>query len=225
MKTFEEIEARAQKRKGGKVALAELMPQGIVSVKTLAKRADEFYLGELSKSVFKAGFVWKVIDRKWPDFETAFWQFNVRRCAAMSPEDIDAHCQNTAIVRNLKKIQTVQHNAMAVLDIAGEYGSFGKYLAAWDERDFVSLVNDLKKRTQRLGLQTCQYFCRAVGKDGFVLSADVVAALIDAGVIDKAPTSRQALQNVQHAFNQWREESGLNLAQISRTLACSIDAP
>jgi non-ribosomal peptide synthetase component F len=73
--------------------------------------------------------------------------------------------------------------------------------------------------------QTSQYFLRFAGVDGFVLSRDGVAALIDAGVVDKPPTSKGALQKVQQSYNRWREESGYGLAAISRILALSIDSP
>jgi len=32
------------------------------------------------------------------------------------------------------------------------------------------------------------------------------------------------MQNVQQAYNQWMQESGLGLAQISRVLSLSIDS-
>ena len=57
-----------------------------------------------------------------------------------------------------------------------------------------------------------------------MFSRDVVKALIDAGVVEKEPTSKKALQTTQDAFNQWRAESGRSYTEISRTLAMSIDA-
>lgn len=224
IESFDKIRTRAEKRKGGAAEVEALFPGGIKKPAQLKKLGDDFYLAAMTKAVFKAGFVWKVIDNKWPNFEKAFWNFNVRRCCAISADDIDALTKNADIVRNHKKIQSVQHNAAMFAELAEEYGSFARMLAEWPGEDFVSLVSLLKKRGDRLGLQSCQYFCRAVGKDGYVLSNDVIAALIGAGVIDKAPTSKNALANVQMAFNQWREETGLGLAQMSRILALSIDA-
>ncbi|HSM19311.1 MAG TPA: 3-methyladenine DNA glycosylase, partial [Hyphomicrobiales bacterium] len=68
-----------------------------------------------------------------------------------------------------------------------------------------------------------QYFLRTMGVDGFVLSRDVVRALIREGVVDREPTSQRDLAKVQAAFDHWRAESGRPMAQISRTLACSIE--
>ena len=63
---------------------------------------------------------------------------------------------------------------------------------------------------------------RHIGVDTFMLSGDVLAVLRANDVIDdKSPTSRKALQAVQGAFNQWREESGRSLTEISQILARS----
>jgi hypothetical protein len=62
-----------------------------------------------------------------------------------------------------------------------------------------------------------------MGVDGFVLGRDVVRALIREGVIERQATSQRDLAKVQAAFNQWRMQCGWSLAQISRTLACSIE--
>ena len=62
-----------------------------------------------------------------------------------------------------------------------------------------------------------------MGKDCFILSRDVTAALIHAGVVDKQPTSKKALAATQAVFDDWMSESGLGLTAICRTLAHSID--
>ena len=73
-----------------------------------------------------------------------------------------------------------------------------------------------------MGGNSCQYFLRFVGKDGFLLTGDVNRALVNAGVIDKPATAKKQRQAVQDAFNRWRSESGFNQAEISRILALSI---
>ena len=94
--------------------------------------------------------------------------------------------------------------------------------ADWPEADYVGLLYLLKTRGSRLGGTTGQYLLRGMGKDSFVLSRDVTAALIREGVVDKPAGSKRDLRRVQEAFNTWREESGRTLAEISRTLACTV---
>ena len=81
----------------------------------------------------------------------------------------------------------------------------------------------MKTRGNRLGAMTGQYFLRFMGVDSYILSRDVTAALVVQGVIDKQPTSKKAMATVQQAFNQWMEETGYGLTQISRVLARSTD--
>jgi 3-methyladenine DNA glycosylase Tag len=176
----------------------------------------------MTKAVFRSGFVWKIIENKWPGFEEAFEGFDTMSCAMLSDEDLEVLSQDTRIVRNAKKIGAVRGNAQFVRDVKGSHGGFGAYLAAWPEDDIVGLWAELKRRGERLGGNTGPYFLRFIGKDTFMLSADVVAALVGMGIVDKAPTSKKALAAVQDAFNQWREQSGRPLCQISRVLACSV---
>lgn len=224
MKKFDEIYQRSVERKGGEDMLKHIINIPCKTPKELAETTDDRYLSSITKAVFKAGFVWKVIDKKWDDFEKAFWDFNVNRCAWMSPEDIHLLSQDTRIVRNMQKILTVQANAAMIFEHSNQHGSFGSFIANWPEDDFIGLLNHFKKHGSRLGGMSCQYFLRTMGKDGFILSRDGVAALIDAGVIYKTPTGKGAMQKVQDTYNLWRQESGLGYAQISRILACSIDS-
>jgi len=225
MQSFDEIYQRAAERKGGGEALRQMLPDGIRGPAQLAKIGDDRYLAEMTRAIFKAGFVWKVIDNKWAGFEEAFWGFDIDRCACMSPEDEDALCADARIIRNRQKILTVPHNAVMVKDIRESHGSFGRFVADWPEGDFIGLLAYLGKHGSRLGGMTAQYFLRFIGKDGFVLSRDGVYALMQAGIIDRAPTSKSALRKVQDAYNQWRQETGLRLADISRILGLSVDAP
>lgn len=219
---FKKIFEQAADRKGGQRALKKLLPDSIKTPTQLSAVPDDRYLAEITKSIFKAGFVWKVIDNKWPAFEQAFWNFDIQTCLHMSPEDEDRLCTDERIVRNRQKILTVPRNAGMIAEINRQHGSFGRFLGAWPSEDYVGLLEYFKKHGERMGGNSCQYFLRFVGKDGFLLTPDVIRALINAGVIDKPPTAKAARQAVQNAFNQWQQESGFNLAQMSRILAISI---
>lgn len=225
MVPFAQILDQAAARKGGEAALQSLLQLDLKTPQQLAAIPDDRYLSGMTRAIFKAGFVWKVIDNKWSGFEEAFWGFDIDRCRGMSPDEEDALCRDERIIRNRQKIVTVPHNAMMIEAIRRDHGGFGTFIGDWPDDDFVGLLEELGRRGARLGGQTCQYFLRFAGRDGFVLSRDGVYALIRAGVIDKAPTSKGALRKVQQVYNAWREESGYGLAQISRILALSVDAP
>ena len=167
-------------RAGPKV-LASLMP-GKPNNKALAKLGDDRVLSEMAARVFSAGFVWDVIDKKWPGFEEAFLEFNPKRLLFQPAEFWEKLASDKRIVRNPQKIRSVRENAKFVSDIAGEHGSFGKFLADWPADDQVGLMEVLGKRGSRLGGFSGQYLLRFLGWDAFVLSGDVLLCLRDSGV-------------------------------------------
>lgn len=222
MKTFQEIYARAVERKGGEAALEALVAEHASRTPAqLAATGDDRWLAQMTRCVFQAGFNWKVIDNKWDGFEAAFHGFAPAINAAMSDEDFDAHLKDARIVRNAQKILSVRDNARFLLDLATEHGSAAAFFAAWPDEDFAGLLELMKKRAARLSGETAMRLFRWMGKPSFITSRDVTAALIDAGVIDKPPSSRKDLQAVQDAFNVWTRESGRDLTAISRVLAMS----
>jgi 3-methyladenine DNA glycosylase Tag len=178
----------------------------------------------MSQRVFSAGFNWQVIQNKWPGFEAAFHDFDVRWCAMMSDEDFDALLKDKRIVRNARKIDTVRKNGQFLADLAAEHGSVGKFIAGWPDADYVDLLDVLAKRASGMGGGTAMMFLRFMGKPSFITSPSVTAALIREGVIDKPPSGKRDFKTVQAAFNEWSAQSGRDLSTISRTLAMSIDA-
>jgi len=222
MIAFKTIRARAAKRKGGEAALAALLGK-VPDQKTLARLRDDRVLAEMTKRIFSAGFVWSVIENKWPGFEAAFLKFEPGRLMLQPDEFWDALTADKRIVRNPQKIAAVRDNARFVADIAREHGTFGKFLAGWPAGDQAGLLELLAKQGARLGGRTGQYFLRFIGKDCFVTSNDVVACLRDAGLdIAPSPTSKKDLRKIQETFNGWAKETGLPLTHLSRICAMSI---
>ena len=220
--SFKAIRARAEKRKGGAKALEKLLPKK-PSTNALAKLSDDRILSEMSMRVFSAGFARRVIEAKWPGFEEAFLGFAPTKLTFQPDEFWDRLMSDTRIVRNGAKILSVRDNAAFVQAIAGEHGSFGKFLATWPSSDEIGLLDLLSKRGSRLGGNTGQMFLRFVGWDGFVTSQDVVACLRDAGLdIAAEVKSKGDLAKVQAQFNAWAEETGLPYAHLSRICAMSV---
>ena len=219
--SFRSIRERAEKRKGGAKVVASLLPKK-PNNKALAKVPDDRVLSDMAARVFSAGFVWDVIDKKWPAFEEAFLGFNPKRLLFQPAEFWEKLTADKRIVRHPQKIKSVRDNARFVTEIAAEHGSFGKFLAAWPADDQVGLMELLGKRAVRLGGFSGQYFLRFLGWDAFVLSGDVLLCLRDSGVPIGTGTSKKDLRAVQAQFNAWAEESGLPIAHISRICALSI---
>ena len=220
MHHFDEIFGIAADRHGGESALEAKLTKPLPP-EELAAIPEDRWLSTISKSVFQAGFNWKVIEAKWEGFEAAFNGFDVGRCAMMDDETFDALLQDTRIVRNGTKIATVRDNAAFLLELRGQGGA-GQVLGGWPSTDYIGLLDLLKREGARLGGSTAQYAMRFSGRDSFILSTDVTARLEAEGVIDKPATSKKAQRAVQDAFNIWMDQSGRSLTEVSRVLAMSV---
>ncbi len=220
MRHFDEIYELAADRHSGPEALENKLTKP-TPLNELAEMADDRWLSIITKTIFQAGFNWKVIEAKWDGFETAFDGFDLGRCAFMDDEKFDALLQDTRIVRNGTKIAAVRDNAAFLLELRSE-GGVGQTLGGWPSQDYVGLLQMLANRGSRLGGASAQYAMRFAGRDSFILSRDVTARLVAEGIIDKPATSKKAMAAVQTAFNNWMEQSGRSLTEISRVLAMSL---
>lgn len=185
--------------------------------------ADDRYLSLISLRIFRAGLRHSVVDAKWPAFEEVFFGFDPHKVVLMGDEHLERLMRDERLIRHLAKLKSVPRNAQFVLDVARERGSFGNLLADWPVSDIVGLWRFLAKRGNQLGGLSAPRFLRMAGKDTFILTEDVVAALVAQGVIDKAPTSQKDLAAVQDAFNRWQAESGRPLCQLSVMLAHTVN--
>ncbi len=222
LRPLDELFAEAAARKGGADAFEASLPAP-ASAEELAQVPDDRWLAGMTRSVFQAGFNWKVIDAKWPRFEEVFEGFDVGRMALMSDDDVDRYLKAEGIVRHAKKLLSIRENAAFLQGFETERGRRGAAIARWPADDFAGLLWTLKQRGSRLGGTTGMYFLRGMRVDGFVLSRDVVRALMRERVLQKEATSKRDLDAVQKAFDAWRAASGRPLTHISRILACSIE--
>ncbi|MEM9255098.1 MAG: DNA-3-methyladenine glycosylase I [Pseudomonadota bacterium] len=191
--------------------------------RTLSRTSDDRWLAQMTRCVFQAGFVWRVVDRKWDGFEDVFFGFPPEKIVLLSPEQLDRFAQNPAIIRNRQKVLTVQDNARFILDISAEHGSFGRFVSRWPGDDLVGLFALLRKRGSRLGGMSGQRLLRNMGKDTFIVTPDVVRALRDSGLeIGDQPTSQRELRLIQETFNAWHEQTALPYAHLSLISALSL---
>ena len=222
MSGFDDIQSRAQSRKGGARALKALLPK-VATNKQLIELGDDRYLAMMTKSINQAGFSWKVIENKWPSFEEAFLGFDPRKLSYLSPEQWEAFTSDKRVVRNWQKIKALQDNVFFVQDESRRSGGFGKFIAQWPVDDQIGLMAYLKKNGSRLGGQSALWFLRRVGKDCFITARDVVVLLRSIGLdIAENPTSKRDLTKIQAQFNEWHIETGLPYSHLSRIAACSV---
>lgn len=209
-------------RFGSAKALEAKLPQPR-SEAELRALSDDRYLSLISLRIFRAGLKHSLVDAKWPAFEEVFFGFDPEKVVLMGAERLENLMQDARLIRHLGKLKSVPRNAQFILDVRREKGSFGALIADWPVTDIVGLWKYLAKHGSQLGGLSAPRFLRMVGKDTFIPTDDMVAALKAQGVIDKAPTSLKDLAAVQAAFNQWQAESGRPLCQLSVMLAHTVN--
>ena len=206
----------------GAAALEARLPQPRSSAELKAV-ADDRYLSQMSLRIFRAGLKHSLVDAKWPAFEEVFDGFEPRRVRAMSDEAIEALLTDSRVIRHWGKLKSVRGNAAAMIALAEEHGSFGAWLADWPGTNIVELWETLAKRFNQMGGNSGPTFLRMAGKDTFILTQSVIAALKRWGAADTPPKNRKDRAAVQSCFNNWATETGRPLCQLSLILAASIE--
>jgi 3-methyladenine DNA glycosylase Tag len=212
----------AARTRVGAPALEARLPQP-KTPQQLADTPEDRYLSQMSLRIFRAGLKHSVVDAKWPAFEEVFHGFDPRRVRAMSDEALEKLLGDTRLVRHWGKLKAVRDNAASMLEIAAEHRGFGRWLAGWPGEDIVGLWEALAKQFSQMGGNSGPSFLRMVGKDTFMLTSSVTAALKNWGAITGPPKNRQDRAAVQSAFNAWVAESGRPLCQLSLILAASVE--
>lgn len=90
----------------------------------------------------QAGLSWEIVLKKREGYRKAFNNFDVKKCAQMSDEELEKLMQNPSIIRNRLKIFSVRKNAIAFQKIQEEFGSFDKYI--WSYVNGKQLINNVK---------------------------------------------------------------------------------
>jgi 3-methyladenine DNA glycosylase Tag len=223
MRSFEELLAIAEHRHGGKNSVETRLAHPN-STKVLKSIPDDRWLSGMTRSIFRAGINWDIVDRKWPAFENAFFQFSPDICRSLQEQDLDRIAADPSIVRNKAKVNSVPKNARLVTKLSETHTSCGAFFAAKQSDDFINLIELLKSNGSRLGYATSCYFLRYMGVDGFILNKDTLARLNEEGVVDNMPGTSRSLVPIQSAFDTWRQESGRSFSEISGVLALSVGA-
>jgi len=115
----------------------------------------------MARRVFSAGFVWSVIDQKWPGFERPSSASTPSGCCFSRLSSGMTSPPTKRIVRNPQKIKSVRENAKVRERYRSEHGSFASSSPHGRRRsDRPDEV--LAKRGSRLGGNTRQYLLRSL---------------------------------------------------------------
>jgi 3-methyladenine DNA glycosylase Tag len=153
--SFNTLFQRAADRKGGVPILEALLGKRLLGKKlvddsaaqqSIAALGDHRVLAAFTKQIFKSGFVWRVVENKWPDFEDHFFNFNIEKILMMPEEMLERKAADPKIIRNFNKVKTIQANAQMIFDTCMDNDtSFAQFIADWPSDDIIGLWSFFKK--------------------------------------------------------------------------------
>jgi DNA-3-methyladenine glycosylase I len=120
------------------------------------------YLEIMSKSVLQTGISWRVVEAKWPGIKEAFKGFDPLKISHYTIHDVDTLVADTRVIRNRRKIEAIIENAIKMLELEKEFGTFRKYLRSFNSYD--ELAKDLKKQFLFMGDWGIYAFLYVVGE-------------------------------------------------------------
>ncbi|NOH96067.1 DNA-3-methyladenine glycosylase I [Vibrio sp. 99-70-13A1] len=217
---FDSIYERAAHRKGGTELLEQLIYKPL-NADDVANISDDRWLAAFTEKVFQCGISWNVVRKKWPNFEEVFFNFDIEKMLMLPNEMWETKSQDPRIIRHLTKVMTIPANAMMINAAKREANSFSEMVAYWPDENITELWAYLKKNGKRLGGNTGAYTLRQMGKDTFILSSDVESHLRNTGIIDSGRDTKRSHQAANKAFNEWQQQSGRSLSEISQIVAYS----
>lgn len=130
----------------------------------------------------QAGLSWITILKRRAGYRRAFANFEVKKVAAFTPDDVERLMLDANIIRNRLKIQSAISNAKHFMEIQNEFGSFSNYIWAYlpDHKPIVNnfkyggvpaqtaisdaIAKDMKKRGFKFfGTTICYAYMQATG--------------------------------------------------------------
>ena len=94
----------------------------------------------------QAGLSWITILKKRENYRKALHNFDYKKIANYSDDDIERLMANSGIVRNRRKIESTIKNALGFIKIQEEFGSFDSYL--WNSVNGEPIQNHWKSMTE-----------------------------------------------------------------------------
>jgi DNA-3-methyladenine glycosylase I len=129
---------------------------------------------------FQSGLSWLTVLKKRPQFRKQFKNFEIKKVARMTPEDVERLLQDAGIIRHRGKIESTINNAKRALEMQKEFGSLAAYIWRFEPEPKTApavaghiesetevsraLSKDLRKHGWSfVGPTTCYAFMQAMG--------------------------------------------------------------
>jgi DNA-3-methyladenine glycosylase I len=124
---------------------------------------DNELFGRLILEINQAGLSWNTILNKQNNFRKAYSNFNIKKIAKYSEQDIERLLNDAGIIRNKLKINAAIENAKTVLTLSKEFGSFKGWLDSHHPKSKQEWVSLFKKTFRFTGGEIVNEFLMSIG--------------------------------------------------------------
>lgn len=124
---------------------------------------DNELFGRLILEINQAGLSWSLMLKKEKNFRSAFDNFNIALISKYDDVKISELLENSGIIRNRLKINSIIFNAQKVLLLQKEFGSFANWLDACHPLTKVEWMKLFKKNFKFTGGEIVNEFLMSIG--------------------------------------------------------------
>ncbi len=103
---------------------------------------DDLWFEFLTLEGAQAGLSWRTIINKRAGYQSAFYNFDIKKVARMTDAQLDELLLDPKIIRNRLKVYSTRNNAQCMTKVQQEFGSFDSYM--WQFVDNTTIVNQFK---------------------------------------------------------------------------------
>ncbi|MCF6317889.1 MAG: DNA-3-methyladenine glycosylase I [Proteobacteria bacterium] len=89
---------------------------------------DQLWFEFLTLEGAQAGLSWRTIVNKIEGYQKLFKNFDIVKVSKMTDEELEELLLNPAIVRNRLKVYSTRNNALQIIKVQKEFGSFDQYI-------------------------------------------------------------------------------------------------
>ncbi|MFT4061774.1 MAG: DNA-3-methyladenine glycosylase I [Edaphocola sp.] len=124
---------------------------------------DDELFGRLAMEINQAGLSWETILKKEQGFREAYGNFQIKKVAQYTDDDVERLMNDPGIIRNKLKINAAIENAKTILDLQKEHGSFEKWLERHHPKTREEWVKLFKKTFRFTGGEIVNEFLMSIG--------------------------------------------------------------
>ena len=105
---------------------------------------DNLWFEFLTLEGAQAGLSWRTIVNRIKGYQAAFRNFQIKEVSIMTDEELEEQLLNKAIIRNRLKVYSTRNNALRMMEIQKEFGSFNHYI--WGFVNYKPIQNKFKSQ-------------------------------------------------------------------------------